>query len=191
MPKWTQGCLIGAVLIVIILGGAMAGVGAMLAGATRTQPKAEDRPPPLVRVMDLIPDSVTFSVESQGSVLPVTQTSLSAEVAGTVVELSSAFAPGDSFQAGQQLMRIDPTNYEVAVARSKAALDQRQIEYDGAKKLREQGYRAEVSCPTTVWCELVTRSGVTMSHRARRLAPCLPPIVSKSDCHYPITILRL
>ncbi|MEM6818377.1 MAG: efflux RND transporter periplasmic adaptor subunit [Pseudomonadota bacterium] len=143
MPKWTQGCLIGAVLIVIILGGAMAGVGAMLAGATRTQPKAEDRPPPLVRVMDLIPDSVTFSVESQGSVLPVTQTSLSAEVAGTVVELSSAFEPGDSFQAGQQLMRIDPTNYEVAVARSKAALDQRQIEYDGAKKLREQGYRAE------------------------------------------------
>ncbi len=143
MPKWTQGCLIGAVLIVIILGGAIAGVGAMLAGATRPQPNAEERPAPLVNVLDLQPGRVQFAVESQGSVLPVTQTSLSAEVAGTVVELSAAFEPGDSFVAGEQLMRIDPTNYEVAVARAKAALDQRQIEYDGAKKLREQGYRAE------------------------------------------------
>ncbi|MEL6215026.1 MAG: efflux RND transporter periplasmic adaptor subunit [Pseudomonadota bacterium] len=143
MPKWTQGFMIGAVLIIVILGGALSAVSFMMANATRPQPKSEDRPPPLVNVLELEPGQVQFSVESQGSVLPVTQTSLSAEVAGTVVELSSAFEPGDSFVAGEQLMRIDPTNYEVAVARAKAALDQRQIEYDGAKKLREQGYRAE------------------------------------------------
>ena len=40
-------------------------------------------------------------------------------------------------------MRIDPTNYTVAVDQAKAMLTQRQIEYDGALKLRTQGYRAE------------------------------------------------
>ena len=40
-------------------------------------------------------------------------------------------------------MRIDPTNYTVAVDRAEAFVKQRQIEYDGAKKLRSQGYRAE------------------------------------------------
>ncbi len=40
-------------------------------------------------------------------------------------------------------MRIDPTNYEVAVSQAEALLRQRQIEYEGAKKLRSQGYRAE------------------------------------------------
>ena len=40
-------------------------------------------------------------------------------------------------------MRIDPTNYVVAVDQAEAMLAQRQIEYDGALKLRTQGYRAE------------------------------------------------
>ena len=40
-------------------------------------------------------------------------------------------------------MRIDPTNYAVAVDQAKALLVQRQIEFDGASKLRSQGYRAE------------------------------------------------
>jgi multidrug efflux pump subunit AcrA (membrane-fusion protein) len=40
-------------------------------------------------------------------------------------------------------MRLDPTNYKVAVDQAEALVAQRQIEYDGAKKLRSQGYRAE------------------------------------------------
>jgi RND family efflux transporter MFP subunit len=40
-------------------------------------------------------------------------------------------------------MRIDPTNYTVAVDKAEALVKQRRIEYDGAKKLRSQGYRAE------------------------------------------------
>jgi RND family efflux transporter MFP subunit len=39
-------------------------------------------------------------------------------------------------------MRIDPTNYTVAVKQAEALVNQRQIEYDGAEKLRNQGYRA-------------------------------------------------
>jgi RND family efflux transporter MFP subunit len=47
------------------------------------------------------------------------------------------------FEAGEELMRIDPTNYEVALKQAEALLAQRQIEFDGAERLRNQGYRAE------------------------------------------------
>jgi multidrug efflux pump subunit AcrA (membrane-fusion protein) len=40
-------------------------------------------------------------------------------------------------------MRIDPTNYSVELKQSEALHKQRQIEFDGASKLRTQGYRAE------------------------------------------------
>lgn len=143
MPKWIQGFLITTILIVVILGGTFAAVGSMVAMRAAMQQAPTERPAPLVDVLALEPQSVTFKVDSQGTVIPVTQTTLSAEVAGTVVDLSKRFEAGGTFRPGQMLMRIDPTNYEVAVARAEATLSQRQVEYDGAKKLREQGYRAE------------------------------------------------
>lgn len=98
---------------------------------------------PIVDIIELVPESVSFNVASQGTVQPLTQTTLSAEVAGTIVSMSEDFVAGGTFVAGEVLMTIDPTNYRVAVDRAEAAVRQRQIEYDGAKRLNEQGYRAE------------------------------------------------
>ncbi|MEM8548862.1 MAG: efflux RND transporter periplasmic adaptor subunit, partial [Pseudomonadota bacterium] len=106
-----------------------------------TRPEVDTAP--LVEVLELSPGRYAFTVASRGTATPVTQTTLSAEVAGTIVGLADAFVAGGGFSAGELLMTIDPTNYEVAVARAEASVSQRQIEYDGAKKLREQGYRAE------------------------------------------------
>ena len=123
----------------------MSVVGFMALGsmAPPVDKKPKDVLAPLVDVQELVPGPVTFSVSSQGTVAPVTATTLSAEVAGTVVRMSDRFIAGGSFEAGDELMRIDPTNYEVAVARAEATLSQRQVEYDGARRLNEQGYRAE------------------------------------------------
>jgi len=97
----------------------------------------------LVDVMQLESSTASFEIESQGTVRPRTQTTLSAEVSGSIVSISPKFVPGGVFQKGEELMRIDPTNYLVAVDQSEALLLQRQIEFDGARKLRSQGYRAE------------------------------------------------
>ncbi len=97
----------------------------------------------LVEVMPLAAETVSFEVSSQGTVQPRTETVLSAEVAGAIVSISPKFIPGGVFDKDEVLMRIDPTNYVVAVDQARALLAQRQIEYDGALKLREQGYRAE------------------------------------------------
>ncbi|MDH3416422.1 MAG: efflux RND transporter periplasmic adaptor subunit [Gammaproteobacteria bacterium] len=82
-------------------------------------------------------------MRSQGTVRPRTETILSAEVSGSIVSISPKFIAGGVFRKDEVLMRIDPTNYTVAVDRAEALLAQRQIEFDGATKLRSQGYRAE------------------------------------------------
>ena len=97
----------------------------------------------LVDVLTLEQTSETFTIRSQGTVQPRTRTLLSAEVSGSIVGISPNFIAGGIFEKGEILMRIDPTNYSVAVDKAEALLSQRQIEFDGAEKLRNQGYRAE------------------------------------------------
>jgi RND family efflux transporter MFP subunit len=97
----------------------------------------------LVEVLPLELSSERFRIRSQGTVRPRTQTVLSSEISGSIVSISPKFIAGGVFREREVLMRIDPTNYTVAVDKAEALVKQRQIEYDGAKKLRSQGYRAE------------------------------------------------
>ena len=130
-------------LIVTIF--AFAIVGAVGLGKMKPPPEKKDTVDVavLVDVLPLEATTVDFSIASQGTVRPRTETILSAEVSGTVVHISPKFVAGGVFQKGEELLRIDPTNYTVKVDQAVALVEQRQIEYDGAQKLRAQGYRAE------------------------------------------------
>ncbi|MCP4299581.1 MAG: efflux RND transporter periplasmic adaptor subunit [Gammaproteobacteria bacterium] len=129
--------ILGIPILAIVAAVAMMGL--------RQEPPKKDRVDldPLVEVVALEMMTTNFEVRSQGTVRPRTETILSAEVSGTVSSISPKFIAGGVFQANEVLMRIDPTNYKVAVDQAEALVAQRQIEYDGAKKLRSQGYRAE------------------------------------------------
>lgn len=130
-------------LIAGILAAAVAAVIAMT--SLRPVPPKKERVDldPLVEAMVLEEMTTNFKVLSQGTVRPRTETILSAEVSGTVTWISPQFVAGGLFGKNEVLMRIDPTNYDVAVKQAEALVKQRQIEYDGASKLRSQGYRAE------------------------------------------------
>ena len=130
--------LIGGMLGVAVLGSL-----AMMKMKPEPEKKDIDTREPLVDVMVLEPLATTFQVRTQGTVRPRTETVLSSEVSGTITSISPDFVAGGVFKAGETLMRIDPTNYRVAVDKAEALVNQRQIEFDGAKKLRSQGYRAE------------------------------------------------
>lgn len=130
-------------LILGILAAALVGTWTMF-GLREDPPKKEQvELDPLVEVLRLETMTARFTVRSQGTVLPRTETVLSAEVSGTIVKLSEKFAAGGVFDEDEVLMRIDPTNYTVALKQAEALVKQRQIEFDGAEKLKNQGYRAE------------------------------------------------
>ena len=63
---------------------------------------------------------VTYTVQSQGTIAPRTQTSLVAEAQGQIVAVSDNFVSGRFFRKGDVLVRIDPRNYASAVKRTRA-----------------------------------------------------------------------
>jgi RND family efflux transporter MFP subunit len=120
----------------------------------------------LVDVLELESTTEGFEIRSQGIVRPRTQTVLSAEVSGSIVDISPKFIAGGVFRAGEVLMRIDPTNYEAAVERSTALVRQRQIEHDGAEKLRLQGYRAEAELASAAAALAAARAELVSAKRS-------------------------
>lgn len=130
-------------LIVGILALAMAIAAALVMSRKEPPKKEREELAMLVEVLELEHMSANFEIRSQGTVLPRTQTILSAEVSGIITDISPSYIAGGLFKSGETLLRIDPTNYKVAVDQAEALVAQRQIEYDGASKLRAQGYRAE------------------------------------------------
>lgn len=131
----------------LLIAGLIFGAMALTFGLGKLKPPPEKKDvasvDTLVEVMPLMAETVNFTVETQGTVRPRTETILSAEVAGAIVGISPKFVAGGVFKRNEVLLHIDPTNYQVAVDQAEALLTQRQIEFDGAEKLRSQGYRAE------------------------------------------------
>ncbi len=152
-------------LIAAILIGAVAVFFAML--QLKPEPPKNERVDldPLVEVLELETMTANFEVSSQGTVRPRTETVLSAEVSGTITRISPKFIAGGVFDRNETLMRIDPTNYEVAVRQAEALVRQRQIEYDGALKLRTQGYRAEAELASAEAALATAKAELTRANR--------------------------
>ena len=84
--------------------------------------------PVAVRALDIKLAPMQLSVSSEGNVQPSIETKLVAQVAGEVVELSSSLVAGGDFSKGDVLLTLDPRDYEIALARSEAALSRAQAE---------------------------------------------------------------
>jgi RND family efflux transporter MFP subunit len=76
----------------------------------------------LVEVLPVVNESLVFTVESQGTVRPRTETTLVAEVAGKVTSVSADYVAGGFFKKGDVLLQIDPSDYQTAVKRAEANL---------------------------------------------------------------------
>jgi RND family efflux transporter MFP subunit len=152
-------------LIFSIFAVAFLGVFAML--AMRPEPPKREQPnlAMLVDAIELEAASADVVIRSQGTVMPQTETVLSAEVSGAIIEMSPKFLAGGVFKRGETLMRIDPTNYRTAVDRSRALVNQRQIEHDGALKLRTQGYRAEAEYAAAQAALAAAKADLTRAER--------------------------
>lgn len=75
-----------------------------------------------VKTLILQRTQAVLSVESQGTVAARTRTSLVSEVSGRVLQVSPNFVVGGTFNKGDLLLELDPTDYEVGLQRAKANL---------------------------------------------------------------------
>lgn len=65
---------------------------------------------------------VQLKVKSQGTVQPLTRTTLVSEVSGIVMALAPQFEVGGTFVKGDVLIKLDPADYQVAKQRADAQL---------------------------------------------------------------------
>ncbi|MBM63320.1 MAG: hypothetical protein CL484_10265 [Acidobacteria bacterium] len=107
------------------------------------RPPVETQPPvvipPSVRVQQVSFETVQLTVSSQGTVQPRTTSQLVPEISGPIIEVSSSFAVGGFFEAGDILLKIDPYDYQQAVITGRSQLAQAQL------RLAQEEAEAEVA----------------------------------------------
>jgi len=107
-------------LAVLAVGGAAAYY--LLTSAPEVERTSAPPQAPVVQVV--APERGPFArrVEAFGSVRPAEEVTIAPEVSGRVVEIHDDLEPGGLIGAGEVLIRIDPEEYELALAEAEGAL---------------------------------------------------------------------
>ena len=121
----------------------LGGVASAILYATGPAPerKPEERWAPLVRVQRAEAEPVQLRVEAHGTVVPRTESELVTQVAGEVVWVSPALVAGGFFAEGDELVRIEATDYELAMESARAAVARTESEAQRSKKERDRQRR--------------------------------------------------
>ena len=97
---------------------------------------------PKVKVATLFAKKVSDVVELYGRTEPDRVTQLKAEISGKIKQVLAK--RGSQVTKGQIIAKLEINDLEAQLSRSKALLSQREIEYQGAKKLNADGYQGQV-----------------------------------------------
>ena len=112
---------------VLVLAVSIGVVGALSAAKPAPEKKEESQRLISLYVDEVKSDTVTISVFTQGEVRPKTEIDLIPQVSGRIVGISESFAEGAEFSPGETLIKIDDTNYKVAVIRAEARVAGAQV----------------------------------------------------------------
>ncbi len=97
----------------------------------KTAPKAKRKPPvkmsPLVRTMPLHPTSEQIIVPAKGVVKAANEVSLKAAVSGEILKIHPHFSEGGYLAKGEEILTIDPTDYQLAVTQKKQRVADAQL----------------------------------------------------------------
>jgi RND family efflux transporter MFP subunit len=115
----------------------------------RLEPSTPEQSLATVRVAAVQPEAVTLQVQSQGKVQASRRVNLSASTSGQVSWVSSSFVSGGFFEADEVILRLDSSDFENALERSRSTMEQAQTEASYAsvelERYRELAQRRLVS----------------------------------------------
>lgn len=95
--------------------------------------------PVSVDVAQVVKETLRVPVQAQGTVTPLRETALLAEVGGRIIEVSDAFNAGGFVSTGEVLLKIDPSDYEAGLLRARSAVA------SARSNLAQEKGRAEVA----------------------------------------------
>jgi RND family efflux transporter MFP subunit len=110
----------------------------MVGSREELKPVDSAQPLPHVQAVEVTLSEVPISIVAHGNVTSRYELELASEVTGRVVWVAPEFQPGEMVEAGTVLLRIDPANYELALAQARAALATANIALADARALKRQ-----------------------------------------------------
>ena len=118
-PRLARAATLVALPLTVLLGLATTGFAWV---AISEEPEERRRPFNTLAVMagEAEQQDVELSISTQGEVRPRTEIDLVPEVGGKIVSISPNFVQGGIFRRGETLVRVDPSDYEVAVVSAEA-----------------------------------------------------------------------
>ncbi len=127
------GILAAAILIAVF----------MIKSKPQLQARSVDLPLPPVSVQRVTQGTVPVSIVAYGNVKAWRELDLTAQLSGRIIWQSPTFEPGKRVAAGEPLLRIDPTDYELALAEAKQALASAELSLADARALRQAAREEE------------------------------------------------
>ncbi len=125
--------LLKIILPLLVLALGVFAVTRMIAMRPVVETREPEVPPPLVRVIEVQPQDFRFTVRAQGNVVPRTETVVVPEVSGRVTYVYPSLAVGGFFEAGTTLLKVDPRDYELALAGARAEVARAQVTLETEK----------------------------------------------------------
>ena len=115
-------------ILVLSLGGGLAYV------ISETEPGAEEVPEkittPIVRTLTAKPETHSIEVVGHGTVIPAREITIHPEVVGKLIYVNPKVVTGGFVAKGQQLVSLNPIDYELAVEQQQALVAQAELEQE-------------------------------------------------------------
>jgi len=114
----------------------------------KTRPQARRSPrtvkPPIVKVVIVSSGTERIDVSGMGTVIPARVLTVQPEVSGRVIDYHQGLTPGGRVTAGEEMVSIDPRDYELAVEQQKANVERARVEMRleaGRRSLAEEEWK--------------------------------------------------
>jgi RND family efflux transporter MFP subunit len=89
-----------------------------------------ETPAPLVKVQKLKVADIKMVISGYGTVSPKVEVSIVPQVSGKIVWVNPQFKPGGFIRSGENLFKIDPSDYELAVQQAQAVVAEAMVKLD-------------------------------------------------------------
>lgn len=117
-------------LSLTVIGGAIALAAYYMNTAPKAKPKKRIPRPPLVEVAGIHIGSQRYVVECMGTVIGADTLDLTPRVSGEIIEVSGEFMPGGHFMRESTILKIDPTDYTLALRQLQSEVAKAQNDLD-------------------------------------------------------------
>ncbi len=114
------------IVLIFVVGGGLSVV--LISTGPETKPEEKTSSAKIVQVIPVMPETRHISVSVYGSVIPAKKVVIKPQVSGQVIHQSDSVSIGGRFKEGEEIIRIDSKDYELALAEVKSNLEQARFE---------------------------------------------------------------